>query len=158
MVELLVDQIIKKIDQAAELYHRLLLVVGPAGTGKTSALRALRKQIEAPLININLELCKRMLDMTERQRKLQLPTLIGEIISEAGKNVVLLDNIEILFDISLKQEPLRLLQGISRNRTVVATWNGFIDSGTLIYAAPEHHEYRRYPVRDFLIASSDAVS
>lgn len=158
MVEPLVDQIMQKIDQAAELYHRLLLVVGPSGAGKTSALRAVRKHIEAPLININLELCKRMLDMTERQRMLQLPTLIGEIINEAGKNVVLLDNIEILFDISLKQEPLRLLQGISRNRTVVATWNGFIDSGTLIYAVPEHHEYRRYPVRDFLIASSDAVS
>ncbi|MEN6474686.1 MAG: BREX-3 system P-loop-containing protein BrxF, partial [Syntrophaceae bacterium] len=40
--------------------------------------------------------------------------------------VVLLDNIEILFDVSLKQDPLRLLQGLSRNTTLVAAWSGEI--------------------------------
>ena len=37
MAEPLADQIIRKVKQAAELYHRLILVVAPAGAGKTAA-------------------------------------------------------------------------------------------------------------------------
>jgi ABC-type hemin transport system ATPase subunit len=65
-----------------------------------------------------------MLDCTERQRTLQLPRLLSEIVSAFSAEVVLLDNIEILFDLSLKQDPLRLLQGLSRKQTVVAAWRG----------------------------------
>jgi len=66
-------------------------------------------------------------------------------------DVVLLDNIEILFEVALKQDPLRLLQSISRNRTIVATWSGSIEDGHLVYAAPYHPEYRRYEVGDLLV-------
>ena len=153
MAEPLADQVVRKIKQADELYHRLMLVVAPSEAGKTTALQDLQERIGTPLINVNLDLSRRMLDLTERQRALQLPQLLREIINDAKGDVVLLDNIEILFDISLKQDPLRLLQGLSRNKTVVAAWNGSIDDGHLIYAVPDHSEYRRYPVRNFLIAS-----
>ena len=36
--------------------------------------------------------------------------------------MILLDNIEVIFDVALKQDPLRLLQRLSRNKTVVAAW------------------------------------
>ena len=128
-----------------------MLVVAPAGAGKTTALKEVRKRVGAPLVNINLNLSRRMLNLTERQRALQLPQLLREIINDAApSDVVLLDNIEILFDVSLKQDPLRLLQGLSRNKTVVAAWNGSVDRNHIIYAAPHHPEYRRYRIRDFL--------
>ena len=50
----------------------------------------------------------------------------------------------MLFDSTLKQDPLRLLQHASRNRTVVAAWTGTFANGYLSYAAPDHPEYRRY--------------
>ena len=153
MTEPLADKVLRKIGEARELYHRLVLIVGPAGSGKTSALQQVSASTSAPLINVNLELSRRMLDLTERQRALQLPRLLGEIVGEAPGELVLLDNIEILFDIHLKQDPLRLLQGLSRNKTVVATWNGTVVDGYLTYAVPGHPEYRRYPIRDFLVAS-----
>ncbi len=34
MAEPLADQVMRKIKQADELYHRLMLVVAPAGAGK----------------------------------------------------------------------------------------------------------------------------
>ncbi len=158
MPEPLADQVIRKMKEAAALYHRLTLVLSSAGGGKTWSLQQVRKRTGAPLVNINLELSRRMLDMTERQRTLQVARLLKEIVGEAGSDAVLLDNIEILFDISLKQDPLRLLQGISRNRTVVAAWNGSLDSGHVTYAAPGHLEHRRYPVRDFLVAVPEATA
>lgn len=191
MAEPLADQIMRKVRQAAELYHRLMLVVASAGTGKTTALQAVRDLTGAPLININLELSLRMLELTERQRALRLPGILREVIGN-GQNdlpapqskatrqagMILLDNLEVIFDVGLKQDPLRLLQGLSRNKTVVVAWNGEIrtegrglrteqpahlDSALntqssalyLTYAAPAHPEYRRYPIHDFLVVSPD---
>lgn len=158
MPEPLSDQIIRRLDDLVDLYHRLLLVVAPAGRGKTAALQNVSERLGIPLINVNLELSRRLLDLTHRQRALQLPRLLGNIVDEAGTKVVLLDNTEILFDVTLQQDPLRLLQGLSRQHTMVATWNGMIASDHLTYAVPDHPEYRRYPMRDFLAVSPDLTS
>lgn len=147
------SEIKKRIDEAQVLYCRLILLVGRAQTGKTAVLQAIAAEFSTPLINVNLELSRRLLDLTERQRALQTPRLLGEIVGEATNELVLLDNIEILFDVHLKQDPLRLLQGLSRNKTVVAAWNGSIVDGHMTYAVPDHPEYRRYPIRDFLVVS-----
>jgi len=157
MTEPLADQIIRKVKQAAELYHRLLLVVAPAGAGKTTALRDVLDRTGAPLVNVNLELSRRMLELTERQRALHLPPLLREIVGSGGGEMILLDNIEVIFDVGLKQDPLRLLQGLSRNKTVAAAWNGAIVEDYLTYAAPDHPEYRRYAMRDFLVASPEVT-
>jgi len=153
MAEALADRVISKIDQAAGLYHRLLIVVAPAGGGKTEALREICERTGFPLINLNLELSRRMLDLTERQRALHLPRLLSEVVNMSQGDVILLDNIEILFGVKLRQDPLRLLQALSRHKTVVATWNGSIDKERLIYAVPDHPEYRRYLARDFFVVS-----
>jgi len=158
MSEPLADKVIHRIGQAAQQYHRLVLLVAPAGSGKTAALGEVHGRTAAPLVNVNLELSRRMLDLTERQRALQLPRLLAEIVGGSAADVVLLDNIEVLFDVSLKQDPLRLLQGLSRNRTVVAAWNGSIDGEHMVYATPDHPEYRRYPLRDFLAVKPEAVA
>lgn len=79
--------------------------------------------------------------------------MLSDIVSKNDAQVVLLDNTEVLFDVSLKQDPLRCLQGLSRRRTVVAAWNGTIAHGYLTYDAPDYPEYRRYPAADLLVVS-----
>ena len=152
------EEIIDQINQTHQLYHRLVLVVGPSGSGKTSLLQEVSKQTRFRYINLNLELSRALLELTERQRILRLPLLVDEIIGQTGDQVVLIDNLEILFEVSLKQDPLRLLQQISRNRTVVATWNGTMAGGYLTYAAPNHPEYRRYPAHDLLAVTLEKKS
>lgn len=158
MAEPLADRVIKRIDQAAELYHRLVMLVAPAGSGKTTALQYVHERTAAPVVNVNFELSLRMLDLTERQRALQLPRLLAEIVDASAVDVVLLDNVEVLFDVSLKQDPLRLLQGLSRNKTMVVAWSGSIDGEQMVYATPDHPEYKRYPLRDFLVVNLEAVA
>ena len=158
MTETFADRIIQKIDTAAELYYRLVILVAPAGSGKTAALREVHERTAAPLVNVNLELSRRMLDITERQRTLRLPRILMEIVDSHAADVVLLDNIEILFDISLKQDPLRLLQWLSRNKTVVAALSGTIDGENMVYATPDHPEYKRYSLQDFLVVNPEAVA
>jgi hypothetical protein len=152
------DRTLRSIDQAAEMYNRLVLLVAPGGAGKTAALREVHERTDIPLLNVNLELSRRMLDLTERQRALQVPHLLSEIVGASSDDVILLDNIEVLFDVTLKQDPLRLLQGLSRNKTVVAAWGGSIDGAHMVYATPDHPEYRRYPIRDFLIVNPETIA
>lgn len=155
MAESLADKIVMKISQAVGLYYRLILVVAPMGTGKTTALQEVHRRIAAPIINVNLELSQRMLALTSRQRTLQLPQILGEILDMERNEIVLLDNTEVIFDVTLKQDPLRLLQRFSRNKTLVATWNGSISHDQIIYAEQNHSEYRRYQIRDFLAVNPE---
>lgn len=152
----LADEIIEKLHHAESLYHRLVLVVGPEGSGKTSALLEVGQRIGSAITNVNLELSRKLLDLTEQQRALQIRQHLDQIVAEVPTRIIILDNIELLFDVGLRQDPLRLLQGLARNRTVVAAWNGFIENGYLIYGDARHPEYRRYPVGDLLVANAAA--
>ena len=150
-MELSAERILNKIQDATQLYYQLIFVVGASGSGKTQVLRAVHERTGAPVINVNLELSKAMLELSERQRMLQLPKLLSDILGRTNADIILLDNIEILFDVSLKQDPLRLLQGLSRNKTIVASYSGMIDGEYLVYAEPDHPEHKRYPIQDLLI-------
>lgn len=158
MAEPLADLVMQKINEATGLYHHLVMLVAPAGAGKTTALRDVHERTGAPFVNVNLELSRRMLDLTGRQRALQLPRLLLEIVEKSDNELILLDNIEILFDVSLKQDSLRLLQGLSRNRTVVAAWNGSINNEQMTYATPDHLEYKRYPVQEYLVVCPEVTT
>ena len=77
--------------------------------------------------------------------------LLDQVAEEHAGEVLLLDNTEVLFSLALKQDPLRLLQGIARDRTVVAAWAGECEGESLTYADPTHTEYRRYQEPDAVI-------
>jgi hypothetical protein len=97
-----------------------------------------------------------MLEMTVKQRTVRVPALLEQAV-ENFPDIVILDNIEILFDKELRQDPLRMLQGISRNRSVLASWNGTWTRANLIYATPGHPEHRSYDVGDTLVVGMDGT-
>jgi DNA polymerase III delta prime subunit len=142
--------------QTKQQYFRLLILAGPPGSGKTAALQSMAKEIGCPLVNTNLELSRRMLELTRPQRARQVERLIKEVIAAVPGDVVLLDNLEILFDTGLEVEPLRLLQQSSRNRTVVASWNGSYRDGTLTYAEPGHPEFIQYKQAEAIVVTASA--
>ena len=142
---------------ADALYYRLVLLAGVAGSGKTGVLRELAGEYGVPLVNVNLELSGALLELTPKQRPLRLSGLLADLADRASSPLIL-DNLEMLFDRSLQQDPLRLLQSLSRNRTVLASWNGEMRAGRLLYAEPGHPEYRCYDAPDALIVGMDGAA
>jgi hypothetical protein len=145
------EAVVSAAQSAPGRYHRLVVVVAPKGGGKTVVLKQAQGPLNAAWVNLGLELSHRLLEMTERQRTLRVQRVLDEILSPYSPDqIVILDNIEILFDRSLALNPLNLLQSLSRNRTLLATWSGNIEDGWLTYASPGHPEYQRYPIQDLL--------
>ncbi len=157
MTEPIRDKIKRSLQAAEESYHRLVLLVGETGSGKTGVLRDVAEGFGVSVLNVNLELSTELLELSEKQRSLRLPDILGRL-AEQCQSPAVLDNLEILFDKSLKQDPLRLLQGISRNRAVVASWNGTFADGKLLYAETGHPEYCGYESVDALIVSMDGTA
>lgn len=167
MAESTRDKIKRSIQAAEGLYHRLVLLVGETGSGKTGVLRDIAEEFGSSVVNVNLALSGELLELTAKQRSLKLPEILEAVARGEYRGVrkkdemlapnpsplapVVLDNTEILFDKDLQQDPLRLLQSISRNRAVVASWNGIVNSGRLLYAETGHPEYRSYDSVDALI-------
>ena len=157
MTKLIQDRLKRSIQTAEGLYYRLVLLVGETGSGKTDVLSNIARDLSTEVINVNLALSSELLGLTAKQRALHLPTLLGKI-ADNGQSFLVLDQLEILFDKALKQDPLRLLQGISRNRSVIASWNGRATNGKISFAEAGHPEFRSYDSVDALIVSIDEIS
>lgn len=149
-----VIQLEQAIQQAAGQYFRLVLLAGAPCSGKTTALQSVAQKFGYSLLNVNLELSKKMLELTRTQRSRQVERALKDMIAAVHGDVVLLDNLEILFDTALEVEPLRLLQVSSRNRTIVASWNGSFRDRTLAYAEPGHPEFIQFKECDAVVVPS----
>ena len=143
------DAISGVIKRAHQLYHRLIIVVGPA-----SADGVIVEHLGMKRVNVSADLGERLLNLPARQRPLRVGQLLEDLVEETAEEEVVLYHLEILFEPSLKQDPLRLLQGLSRDRTVVAVWSGVHEDGSLTYAVPGHPEHRRYPAAGLLLVDA----
>jgi len=150
----LASQIEDVLPRTRDAYYKLVLAVGPARTEKTAMLIKLAASRGWPRLNVNLRLSEQFLELTHRQRATRVARILDDMIRAEKSDVVLLDNIELLFAEELAQDPLRLLQSLSRNRTIVAAWPGSFNGAYLSYALPGHPEARRYQTPQAVIVKA----
>ena len=151
--ETVLGNIDRHLEHIQELPYQLIIIAGPAGSGKTALLQEITRSKGYPLINVNHQLSARLIELSLIQRKLNASQLMIKIVSVAGSGPVLLDNTELLFDTSLKLDPIALLKKISRNRTLIITWSGVVEDNHLKYARQGHPEYGSYDIEDIIIMS-----
>ncbi len=132
-------------ERASQMYYRLLIVVS---NGEVEDGRYLAEGLGIRRITVGEKLGEELLEIPARRKPLKVVGLLEDLLDDAGDSGVLLDRIEILFEESLKVEPLTLLRSVSRRRLVVVMWSGEIEAGNLVYGVPGHREYRSYPARD----------
>ena len=153
MMQIHSAQLIEMLRAGGFPSNNLLVVVGPAGSGKTHLVQELTATLNWPRVNLGKDASERLLSMTVRQRKLRAEEMIANVLDAAHQQKVCLDNTEILFDTTLALNPVLLLQNFSRNRRGIATWNGAFENGSLVYAYPEHPEYFKQLVSGFPVIS-----
>lgn len=161
---LTIQELSEYIGQAHSLYHQLLLLVVPNRITRYELIYVSARELNCDVVNINLQLSRQLIELTHRQRKLQVGQLFEAIVEgstvqvEPFGGLVFIDNIEILFEPSLEIHVLNLLQKVSRGRVVVSTWPGRVIDNFVVYAQPGHPAFKRYVIQDFFALSADETS
>ena len=144
------ERIVREVDRVQTSYQRLVVLVGPVGSGKATALQTAAERVGGRLVNLNLELSRRLLDLAAGQRALKFAQAVDECLGQTEAPVFLY-RMEMIFDPAFQQDPIRLLRQLSKTRTIVAAWSGAVEGAHLTYAEAGHSEYQRYPVRDLAL-------
>jgi len=142
-------QLGRLVDEVGALQSKLILIIGQPNSGKSSLLNSLGKSKGVTPLNVGVALGSRLAGLPQRQRHLQTTTIMRELTDQhAPGDLLLLDNIELLFDRSLLLDPLDLLKRHAHSKRVVAVWPGQLhgDSrkGRLTYADMGHPEHQDY--------------
>ena len=146
-------QLLDTIRATQGAYYKLTIIAGGARSGKTHLLKQVAAQLDLPLINFSLLLSQRLLSQNRRQRSLNAEAVAIEVIDEHLKSGLCLDDTELLFDSTLRLNPLVFLQDISRNRLIVATWNGVVTGGELRFGHTGHPDYFSQTVTGYPVVS-----
>lgn len=133
------------VADAASLHSKLVLLVGASGPRKSGALRELASTMATSVLNVGVELGARLASLPQKQRPLEVVSELRDLADEHAKgDLLLLDNLELLFDPSLQLDTLDVLKRHAHARRVVAVWPGQMREGRLSYAEIGHPEYRDY--------------
>ena len=144
MVRML-EKLAQLVDEVGALHSKLILLIGQPGSGKTALLAELANQRDMKVMNVGATLGSRLAAIPQRQRALQTNVILRELTDKyANGDLLLFDNIELLFDQTLKLDPLDLLKRHAHSRRVVAVWPGEPVDGRLSYAQMGHPEYQDY--------------
>lgn len=146
-------QLLDTIRATQGAYYKLTIIAGGARSGKTHLLKQVAAQLDLPLINFSLLLSQRLLSQNRRQRSLNAEAVAIEVIDEHLKSGLCFDDTELLFDSTLRLNPLVFLQDISRNRLIVATWNGVVTGGELRFGHTGHPDYFSQTVTGYPVVS-----
>lgn len=133
----------RKIADTASLNSKLILLIGPPGNKKTIFLGQLSDCMNAQVLNVGLVLGRDLLALPRTRRHLKVPEIFKSLADAAAcHDLLLVDNIELLFDRTLRVGPLDLLKAQARVRPVVAVWPGELRENRLSYAVSGHPEHQ----------------
>lgn len=143
----MIEKLSRLVDELGALHSKLILLLGPPKAGKTALLHALAKRRNLIPLSIGSALGSRLAAIPQRQRHLQVPIILRELADQhAQGDLLLVDNIELLFDRTLHLDPIDLLKRHGHSRRVVAIWPGEFHDGRLTYAVMGHPEYQDYGI------------
>lgn len=148
----MIEALERLIGEIGTLHTKLILLIGRPGSGKTQLLRNLAAKTSSKCLNVSMLLGSRLAPLTQRQRQLSVNRLVCELADEhTSADLLIVDNIELLFDRSLHVSPLDILKQQAHARRVVAVWPGELRDGRLKYAQMGHSEYQDYSAEGLVV-------
>lgn len=141
----MIDRLEQLLGEMSALQSKLLLLVGLPRTGKSAALHAIGQRVGAQPLDVGASLGRKLAALPQRRRHLEAGNVLRELGDQhAHAELLLIDNIEILFDQALMVRPLELLKRLAQARRIIAVWPGEARGGRLTYAEMGHPEYQDY--------------
>lgn len=154
------DSFVKKLAQAVQSAshdrHKLILVLGTFGSGKTQLLQTTSEAIEGAYVNLNLALTNRLRQLPRSRYAdgVTVHTEIDKLCEEQSQHgrPLFIDNVELLFSPELgKVNPVDTFKRIARQRPVVLALPARRDGSFAEYATVGRADYLRMEIGDYII-------
>ena len=110
--------------------HKLLLLIGRPGSGKSKFLYNYSKEKGIPILNLDNILGEKI---PEGKDANYVYAFTQGFLSTYTPEEILLDKKKILYQKDSNIDLLDFLRELSQSKTVVATWNGYTENGKLIH-------------------------
>lgn len=110
--------------------HKLLLIIGKAGSGKSKYLHNYSQEKGIPILDFDQILGKKL---PEGKDPSYIYGFLSGFLSTYRPDEILLDKKHILYHPDSKIDLLDFLVELSQSKTVIATWNGYIENGKLYH-------------------------
>lgn len=146
------EELQRLVEDIGALQIKLLLIIGPPGSSRSRLLHSLAWKEGCEPLNVSAMLSGRLSAVPQTLRCLQTNNLLRDLADQHAKgDLLLLDNIELLFDRALQLDPLDSLKKLAHARRVVAAWPGELHNGRLTYANMGHPEYQDHDSKDLVL-------
>ncbi len=135
------------VEDISGINTKLVLLIGPPRSGKSNLLGQLAARRQMRVLSIGAALGRELLTVPSTRRHLQAADMLKDLADDfASHGLLLMDNIELLFDRTLQLSPLDLLKRHAHARRVVAVWPGDLREDRLSYATTGHPEHQDYGI------------
>ena len=144
---MMIEKLHGLVEDISGLNSKLVLLIGPPRSGKSNLLGQLAARRQVRVLSIGAALGRELLTVPSTRRHLQAADLLKDLADDfASHGLLLMDNIELLFDRTLQLSPLDLLKRHAHARRVVAVWPGDLREDRLSYATTGHPEHQDYGI------------
>lgn len=128
----------KKIEELENAEHKLLLIIGQPGSGKSKLIRKYSEETGIPIIDLDKIFMNTPPEKMVNEMK--------QFLTTYHQKVLLIDNKKILYAKKSNIDLLAFLKELSENVIVIATWNGKIEDGQLFHFCNDAPEDLIYSV------------
>ena len=138
-------QLLEFTQQLTQKQYQNLTILPVNPENNTEIISKLEKGISnLKIIDLGKFLAKKILDGAEAT---EIEGILDDFIDNEKSEFFLITNSGILFDMSLKLEPLRLFKNLSAKwspKKLIVLWYGKRNNNQLTYARRWHSEYNEY--------------
>ncbi len=127
------DTLVETIDQTYNDDHKLILIVGKPGSGKSKIIKEYSHNTGIPIVDFTKVLANDPEDLKKTMK---------EFLKNYRFDVLLIDNKKALYDVSKDTDLMDILQELAKRVIVVATISGYVEEGNLTHIVNgDEHSY-----------------
>lgn len=145
LTERLLFNVNAAVIQAEYRSFKLVLVTIPKELHREIEAEILNNPIR--LVNLSKGLARKLVSLSIRDRVRRLEGEVEKVANDCGSSVWL-TKLDVLFEPTLENDPMRLLKSIAKSQTVVAIWPGEITETSVVYSKPGKSDYKTYSLKE----------
>ncbi len=146
-----IQMVVDYVQELKGSQEKLVLLVGKPGSGKSKIMRELGLNRGWRYVDCRELVTDELLELVPKARPQEAPRIMDRLLEAERAEVILLDNVQVLFTPMLNLDPLVLLRQLGKKHSIVAAWPGEYADGKLAYSEPGLPAAKRFPAGDLRV-------